>query len=277
MATQVAVNTKIEEPIAFARGPQPSGGISLGRLDGKIALITGGTTGIGFATAQLFQQEGAQVIVTGRNPKTVEDAQKALGPSALVVASDASSLAGTDALMKIVSEKFGRLDVLFANAGIAQFAPAEQVDENFFDRHFDLNVKGLFFTVKKSLGLLSNGGAVLLNASVASRKGFAGASIYSATKAAVRSFGRTLAAELAPRRIRVITISPGPTATALLSKLEMPKEAADAVAAGWVQGVALKRMGRPEEIARLALFLASDEASFITGTEVFADGGLAEL
>ena len=226
MATQVAVNTKIEEPIALARGPQPSGGISLGRLDGKIALITGGTTGIGFATAQLFQQEGAQVIVTGRNPKTVEDAQKALGPSALVVASDASSLAGTDALMKIVSEKFGRLDILFANAGIAQFAPAEQVDENFFDRHFDLNVKGLFFTVKKSLGLLSNGGAVLLNASVASRKGFAGASIYSATKAAVRSFGRTLAAELAPRRIRVITISPGPT------RHRAPEQAGDAKRSG---------------------------------------------
>ena len=277
MATQVAVNTKVEESIAFARGLQASGGIPLGRLEGKIALITGGTTGIGFATAQLFQQEGAQVIVTGRNPKTVEDAQKALGPSALVVASDASNLADTDALMKIVAEKFGRLDVLFANAGIAQFAPAEQVDENFFDRHFDLNVKGLFFTVKKSLGLLSNGGAVLLNASVASRKGFAGASIYSATKAAVRSFGRTLAAELAPRRIRVVTISPGPIATALLSKLEMPKEAVDAVAAGWAEGVALKRMGQPEEIARLALFLASDEASFITGTEVFADGGLAEL
>ena len=217
------------------------------------------------------------MIVTGRNPKTVEDAQKALGPSALVMASDASNLAETDALMKIVAEKFGRLDVLFANAGMAQFAPAEQVDEIFFDRHFDLNVKGLFFTVKKSLGLLSSGGAVLLNASVASRKGFAGASIYSATKAAVRSFGRTLAAELAPRRIRVVTISPGPIATALLSKLEMPKEAVDAVAAGWAEGVALKRMGQPEEIARLALFLASDEASFITGTEIFADGGLAEL
>jgi NAD(P)-dependent dehydrogenase (short-subunit alcohol dehydrogenase family) len=277
MATQVALNTKVEESIAFTRGWQSPGGISRGRLDGKIALITGGTTGIGYATAQLFQKEGAQVIITGHNPKTVEDAQKALGPSALVVASDASNLASTDALMKMVAEKFGRLDVLFANAGIAQFAPAEQVDESFFDRHFDLNVKGLFFTVKKSLGLLSSGGAVLLNASVASRKGFPGASIYSATKAAVRSFGRTLAAELAPRRIRVITISPGPIATALLSKLEMPKEAADAIAAGWAEGVALKRMGQPEEIARLALFLASDEASFITGTEVFADGGLAEL
>jgi NAD(P)-dependent dehydrogenase (short-subunit alcohol dehydrogenase family) len=277
MATEVAVNTKIEESIAFARERRSSGGISRGRLEGKIALITGGTTGIGFATAQLFQKEGAQVIVTGRNLKTVEDAQKALGPNALVVASDASNLAETDALMKIVSDKFGRLDILFANAGIAQFANAEQVDENFFDRHFDLNVKGLFFTVKKSLGLLSDGGAVLLNASVASRKGFAGASIYSATKAAVRSFGRTLASELAPRRVRVVTISPGPTATPLLSKLEMPKEAVDAVAAGWAAGVALKRIGRPEEIANLALFLASDEASFITGTEVFADGGLADL
>ncbi len=277
MATQVGINTKAEERIAMAQGRQVSGGIFWGRLKGKIALITGGTAGIGFATAQLFQKEGAQVIVTGRNPKTVEAAQKALGPRALAVASDASSLADTDALMKMVSEKFGRLDVLFANAGVTQFAPVEQVDERFFNRHFDLNVKGLFFTMKKSLGLLSDGGAVLLNASVASRKGFAGASIYSATKAAVRSFGRTLAAELAPRRIRVVTISPGPVATELFSKLEMPQEAADAVAAGWAAGVALKRMGRPEEIARLALFLASDEASFITGTEVFADGGLAEL
>jgi NAD(P)-dependent dehydrogenase (short-subunit alcohol dehydrogenase family) len=277
MTTQIASNTNVGESIAFSQGWRSSGGISSGRLSGKIALITGGTTGIGFATAQLFQQEGAQVIVTGHNPKTVEDAQKALGPNALVVTSDASSLADADALMKIISEKVGRLDILFANAGVVQFAPVEQVDESFFDRQFDLNVKGLFFTVKKSLKLLSDGGAVLLNASVASCKGFAGASIYSATKAAVRSFGRTLAAELAPRRIRVVTISPGPTATALFSKLEMPKEAADAIAAGWVQGVALKRIGRPEEIANLALFLASDEASFITGTEVFADGGLAEL
>ena len=277
MTKQIAENTNVEESVAIAQGRRSPGEISRGRLSGKIALITGGTTGIGFATAQLFQKEGARVIVTGHNPKTVEDAQEALGVNALVVASDASSLADADALMKIISERFGRLDILFANAGIVQFAPVEQVDESFFDRHFDLNVKGLFFTVKKSLKVLSDGGAVLLNASVASCKGFAGASIYSATKAAVRSFGRTLAAELAPRRIRVVTISPGPVATALLSKLEMPKEAADAVAAGWVQGVALKRIGQPEEIANLALFLASDEASFITGTEVFADGGLAEL
>lgn len=274
MSTQFSVNTNDNE---FIRGQLSSGEISRGRLKGKIALITGGTSGIGLATAQLFQNEGAQVIVTGRNPNTVEDAQRALGPSAVVVRSDASNLADTDVLMKTVAEKFGRLDVVFANAGVAQFAAIGHVDESFFDRHFDVNVKGLFFTVKKSLELLSDGGAVLLNASVVSRKGFAGASIYSATKAAVRSFGRTLAAELAPRRIRVVTISPGPVATALFSKLEMPKEAADTIAAGWAAGVALKRMGQPEEIARLALFLASDEASFITGTEVFADGGLAEL
>jgi NAD(P)-dependent dehydrogenase (short-subunit alcohol dehydrogenase family) len=249
----------------------------MGKLNGKIALITGGTTGIGFATAQLFQTEGAQVIVTGRNPKTIEDAQKALGASALVVASDASDLVDTDALMKTVSERFGRLDVLFANAGIAQFVPVEQVDEHFFDRHFDLNVKGLFFTVQKSLRLLSDGGAVLLNASATWRKGFPGTCIYAATKAAVRSFGRTLATELAPRRIRVNTISPGTIATPILGKLEMPKEAVDAVAARMADGVAFKRLGRPEEIANLALFLASEDASFITGTEVFADGGLAEL
>lgn len=272
MATQVTVARNAEESNALLQGTMP-----LGRLHGKVALITGGTSGIGFATAQIFQKEGAQVIVTGRHPKTVEEAQKELGPNALAVASDAGSLAATDALMKTIREKFGRLDVLFANAGVTQFAPVEQVDEDFFDRQFGVNVRGLFFTVKKSLGLLSDGGAVLLNASVASRKGFAGASVYSATKAAVRSLGRTLAAELAPRRIRVVTISPGPIATPLFSKLEMPKEAAEAVAAGWAAGVALKRMGRPEEIARLALFLASDEASFITGTEVFADGGLAEL
>jgi NAD(P)-dependent dehydrogenase (short-subunit alcohol dehydrogenase family) len=249
----------------------------MGKLNGKIALITGGTTGIGFATAQLFQTEGAQVIVTGRNPKTIEDAQKALGASALVVASDASDLVDTDALMKTVSERFGRLDVLFANAGIAQFVPVEQVDEHFFDRHFDLNVKGLFFTVQKSLRLLSDGGAVLLNASATWRKGFPGTCIYAATKAAVRSFGRTLATELAPRRIRVNTISPGTIATPILGKLEMPKEAVDAVAARMADGVAFKRLGRPEEIANLALFLASEDASFITGTEVYADGGLAEL
>jgi NAD(P)-dependent dehydrogenase (short-subunit alcohol dehydrogenase family) len=151
MTTQLAANTNVEESVAFSQGRPSSRGISRGRLSGKIALITGGTTGIGFATAQLFQNEGARVIVTGHNPKTLEDAQKALGLNALVVASDASSLAGADALMKIVSEKFGRLDVLFANAGIVQFAPVEQVDESFFDRQFDLNVKGLFFTVKKSL------------------------------------------------------------------------------------------------------------------------------
>ena len=249
----------------------------MSKLDGKIALITGGTTGIGFSTAQLFLKEGARLIVTGRNAKTVEEAQKALGTNALAIAADASDLSSTDALMKQVSQKFGRIDVLFANAGIAQFAPAEQVDENFFDRHFDLNVKGLYFTVQKSLALLCDGASVLLTASVASKKGFAEASIYCATKAAVRSFGRTLATELAPRRIRVNTISPGPVLTPLFDKLEMPKEALDNVTANMAQSVAFKRLGKPDEIANLALFLASDDASFITGTEIFADGGLAEL
>jgi NAD(P)-dependent dehydrogenase (short-subunit alcohol dehydrogenase family) len=248
-----------------------------GKLAGKIALITGGTTGIGLATAQLFQNEGAQVIVTGRNPETLSSAQQTLGPQAAVIASDAASLGDIETLIQQIRGRFGRIDILFANAGVAQFLPASDVTESFFDRHFSLNVKGLYFTVQKALPLIPDGGSILLNASVVSTKGFAGASVYSATKAAVRSFGRTLAAELAPRRIRVNTISPGPIATPILSKLEMPAEARDQFSASMEQSVALKRLGQPEEIARVALFLASDDASFLVGTEIFADGGLAEL
>jgi NAD(P)-dependent dehydrogenase (short-subunit alcohol dehydrogenase family) len=252
-------------------------GTQLNKLQGKVALITGGTTGIGMATAHLFKSEGAQVIVTGRSADTLSEAQQALGPDATVISSDASQIADIDALIGQVGQKFGRIDILFANAGIAQFAPLEQVTEAFFDRQFDLNVKGLYFTVLKAAPLIPNGGSILLNASIVSRKGFPAASIYSATKAAVRSFGRTLAAELAPRGIRVNTISPGPIATPLYHKLDMPKEAVTQFSASMEQGVALKRFGQPEEIARVALFLASDDSSYVVGTEIFVDGGLAEL
>jgi len=249
----------------------------MAKLTGKIAVITGGTTGIGLATAQLYQQEGATVVVTGRNPATLASAQAALGPDATVVASDASSLADIDALAALVGEKFGRVDVLFANAGIAQFAPVEGVSEPFYDNQFNLNVKGLFFTVQKLLPLIPQGGAVILNASIVSVKGMATTSIYAATKAAVRSFGRTLATELAPKGIRVNTISPGPIATPIYDKLGMPKEMLDQFAAGMAQSVALKRFGQPEEIAKVALFFGSDDSSYVTGTELFVDGGLAEL
>ncbi len=249
----------------------------MNRLQGKIALISGGTTGIGLATAKLFQNEGAQVVVTGRNADTLSEAQQTLGPKATVVRSDASSLTDIDALISDVKRKFGRIDILFANAGIAQFAPVDQVTEDFYDSQFDLNVKGLYFLVQKALPLIPDGGAVLLNASVVSRKGMPAASIYSATKAAVRSFGRTLAAELAPRKIRVNTISPGPVATPIFNKTGLSKEALEQFSKEMEQGVALKRFGTPDEIAKVALFVASEEASYLVGAEIFVDGGLAEL
>jgi NAD(P)-dependent dehydrogenase (short-subunit alcohol dehydrogenase family) len=249
----------------------------MGKLDGKIALITGGSTGIGLATAKLFQQEGAQVILTGRNAEAIDAAQKELGPSAIAIVSDTSRLQEINSLMDVIRQKFGRIDILFANAGIAKFQPFGEIQEATFDEHFDINVKGLFFTVQAALPLIPSGGSVLLTASVGSKKGFAGSSVYAATKAAVRSFGRTLATELAPRGIRVNTLSPGPVVTPIFAKMGLPEAAIAEMQKGMSASIALKRMGTAEEIARAALFLSSDDASLIVGAELFADGGLAEL
>ena len=249
----------------------------MGKLTGKIALITGGSTGIGLATAKLFQEEGAQVIVTGRNTRYIEAAQKELGAGALAIASDTSQLKDITSLIETIRQKFGRIDILFANAGIARFQPFGEITESFFDEHFNINVKGLFFTVQAALPLIPSGGSILLTASVVSKKGFAGSSVYGATKAAVRSFGRTLATELAPRGIRVNTLSPGPVTTPLFAKMGLPEEAIGQMQERMAQAVALKRMGTPEEIARAALFLSSDDASLVVGAELFADGGIAEL
>src|SRR5580704_3996116 len=216
----------------------------MGKLEGKIALITGGSTGIGLASAVLFQQEGAQVVVTGRNKDAVAAAQKELGPGALVIASDTSKLADIKSLMDEIRRKFGRIDIVFANAGIARFQPFGEIAEAEFDEHFDINVKGLYFTDQAALPLIPSGGSILLTASVVSKKGFPGTSVYAATKAAVRSFGRTLAAELAPRGIRVNTLSPGPVTTPLFGKMGLSDAAIEQMLANMAQGVALKRVGK---------------------------------
>src|ERR1700685_2821370 len=191
----------------------------MGKLDGKIALITGGSTGIGLATAKLFQNEGAQVALTGRNADGIAAAQKELGPGVVAIASDTSKLKDITSLIETVRKKFGRIDILFANAVIARFQPFGEITEGFFDEHFDINVKGLFFAVQSALPLIPSGGSVLLTASVVSKKGFPASSVYSATKAAVRSFGRTLATELAPRGIWVNTLSPGTIETPLFDTM----------------------------------------------------------
>jgi NAD(P)-dependent dehydrogenase (short-subunit alcohol dehydrogenase family) len=249
----------------------------MSKLTGKVALITGGTTGIGFATAELFKKEGAQVAITGQNPERVKAAQEKLGKDVLAIQSDTSKIQDIENLAAKIKERFGKVDILFANAGIGKFVPIEQVTPEHFDELFDTNVRGLFFTIQKILPLMGKNGSIILNASVAGSKGIESASVYSATKAAVRSLGRTLAAELAPKGIRVNTVSPGPIETPIFGKLGMDKSQVDAWAKEMESMVALKRFGQPHEVATTLLFFASNDSSYVVGTELFVDGGLAAL
>lgn len=249
----------------------------MAKFTGKTALVTGGTTGIGLAAAQLLAAEGAKVLITGRNPETLAAARKTLGSSVDVFQSDAASLADIDKLAAHVAATYGKLDILFVNAGIATFATPEASDEQVFDRQFNINVKGAYFTVTKLLPVLNDGASVIFNASVAQAKGLAAASIYSATKAAVRSFGRTLATDLAPRGIRVNTVSPGPIGTPLFDKLGMTGEQVSGMKDYLGGSTAMKRMGTPEEVAKVVAFLSSDDASYITGEEIAVDGGMMRL
>ena len=249
----------------------------MSKLNDKIAVVTGGSSGIGLATAQRFVADGAQVVITGRNKQALQDAVTELGDRAMAIHGDVAKLEDLDRLFDRIGEKFGRIDVLFANAGVAPLGSFESVTAEQFDTLFDINVRGLFFTVQKALPLLSDSASVILNASVVAQSGLANTSVYSATKAAVRSLGRTLAAELSPRGIRVNVVSPGLIETPFWGKVGLSQGDVEAFGAEVIQQTPLGRAGKPEEIAATAAFLASDEASYFTGADLVADGGLVQV
>jgi NAD(P)-dependent dehydrogenase (short-subunit alcohol dehydrogenase family) len=245
------------------------------KLQDKVALITGGTTGIGLAAAKLFHAEGARVFVTGRSEAGIAEARKQLPDDVEVLPSDAASLDDVQALARTLKTRAGRIDVLFVNAGIARFLPIESVTPQLFDEQFGVNVRGAYFTVQQILPLMSSGGSIVLTTSVAADLGMATTSVYSATKAALSSLARTLANELAPRGIRVNEVSPGPIATPIFGKMGVSAEQADGMKDMMQSLVPLKRLGTAEEVARAALFLASADSSFLLGAKVRIDGGLA--
>jgi NAD(P)-dependent dehydrogenase (short-subunit alcohol dehydrogenase family) len=250
---------------ALHRIPQP-----LGKLEGKVVVITGGTTGIGLAAAKLFVTEGAYVFITGRRQQELDEAVKAIGGNVTGVQGDVAKLADLDRLYETV-RAHGRIDIVVANAGVAEFARLENITEEHFDKLFNINVKGTLFTVQKALPLLNDGGSIIIMGSVAGVKGTPAFGVYGATKAAIRNFVRAWTTELKERRIRSNVLSPGPTDTPAVSR-----QPADAIAR-IVSTIPMGRMGEPDEIAKAALFLASDDSSFVTGIELFVDGGRAQI
>lgn len=247
------------------------------RLEGKTALVTGGNSGIGLATAKRLQEEGARVAISGRSKKTLDEAVKNLGNGLVAIQSDVAKLSDLDKLYAEVSQKLGKLDVLFVNAGIAKFAPLAETSESLYDEMYDINVKGAYFTIQKALPLLNDGASIILNTSVADQKGIAGGTVYASTKAAMRSFARTMAAELVGRNIRVNTVAPGPIVTPILERTGLPPEAVDEFGKMFIALNPMKRFGQPEEVAGVVAFLASQDASYMTGVEINVDGGVGQL
>jgi NAD(P)-dependent dehydrogenase (short-subunit alcohol dehydrogenase family) len=242
------------------------------KLAGKVAVITGATSGMALATAKLFVAEGAYVFITGRRQQQLDEAVKSIGSNVTGVRGDAGKLDDLDRFYQTVEREKGQIDILYASAGLAERnAPIGSVTEEHFDKTFDLNVRGTLFTVQKALPLFKDGGSIIMTGSIASLKGLEGLGVYNASKAAVRSFARTWTNDLKKRKIRVNVISPGPIDTGAL--VGMPKEVKDA----FVSLIPMGRIGQPEEIARAALFLASDDSSFVTGIELCVDGGLAQI
>jgi NAD(P)-dependent dehydrogenase (short-subunit alcohol dehydrogenase family) len=243
----------------------------MGKLQGKVAVVTGGTEGIGLATATLFAMEGAYVFITGRRKKELDEAVKTIGSNVSGVQGDVAKLSDLDRLYETVAKVKGRIDVVFANAGVGEFVPMGEISEEHFDKLFSVNVRGTLFTVQKALPLMNDGGSIILNGSVASAKGTPAFGVYAASKAAIRSFVRTWTSDLKDRRIRSNVVSPGPIDTPL-TRRQHPE-----LIARIVSTIPMGRMGKPDEIAKAALFLASDDSSFVTGIELFVDGGRAQV
>jgi len=249
----------------------------MGKLEGKIALVTGGSSGIGLATTREFVHEGAYVFITGRREPELAAAAKEIGRNVTAVQGDASNLGDLDRLFAQIKQEKGRLDIVFANAGAAKYAALGSITEELYDLIFDVNVKGLLFTVQKALPLMPKGASIILNASIVGSKGLPSNSVYSATKAAVRSFARTWTTDLKDRRIRVNAVSPGSIDTPGLSGLLASSQTGQERKKMISSMTPLGRLGTPDEIAKAVVFLASDDSSYITGTELFVDGGLAQV
>jgi NAD(P)-dependent dehydrogenase (short-subunit alcohol dehydrogenase family) len=247
------------------------------KLEGKVAVVTGGNSGIGLATAKRFAAEGAHVFITGRRQAELDRAAAEIGPNAIAVRADSSNLSDLDRVYDLVKDKAGRIDILFANAGVGEFAALAEITEDHYDKIFDINVKGVLFTVQKALPLFRDGGSIILNASVVASMGTPAFSVYSATKAAVRNFARSWILELAGRGIRVNAVSPGPIATPGLDGLGKTEEQSRQFQAGMIAGIPLGRLGTPDEVAKAVVFLASDDSSFVNGAELFVDGGFAQI
>jgi len=247
------------------------------RFKDKVAVVTGGNSGIGLAAAKAFVREGAKVAITGRSDDTLKSAQKELGPDALVIKADMSKIPEIQAAMNQVRSKFGRIDALFVNAGIGRFVPFEEVTEQFFDETMATNLKGLYFTVQKAAPLFSKGAAVVLNASVNAHIGMPASSVYGASKAAVVNLAKTLSADLLARGVRVNVVSPGPIITPIIDRMGLPEKETRELKERIAGQVPLKRFGHPDEIASAVLYLSSPESAFVVGTELIVDGGMTQL
>ena len=249
----------------------------MGKFENKVVVVSGGNSGIGLASVKGFLKEGAKVVFSGRRQEALDEVSKELSGNFKAVLADQSVVADNKKLIDAAVNEFGKIDVVFANAGIAHMVPAEQISEEHFDAHFNTNIKGPAFLVKEAIPNLNEGANIIFNTSVVNQKGFEASAIYSATKGALRSYARVLTTELAPRKIRVNSIAPGPIETPIYSKMGMNEEQIGEMGAGFSQMVPLKRFGSSQEVANSVLFLASDEASYINGVEIEVDGGLSQI